>query len=56
MLEKGKAGSVAAGRILGGPLPVEALLGEPLTPAAQASHLGAFYHHFDLSNEQAFTR
>jgi hypothetical protein len=35
-------------------LPVEALLGEPLTPAVQASHLGAFYHYFDLSNEQAF--
>lgn len=35
-------------------LPVEALLGEPLEPTAQARALPDFYHYFDLSNEQAF--
>jgi len=35
-------------------LPVQALLGEKLDPATQASALPEFYHYFDLSNEQAF--
>jgi hypothetical protein len=35
-------------------LPIEALLGEPLDDAAHTAALGAMYHYFDLSNEQAY--
>lgn len=35
-------------------LPIGALLGESLQPAAHAAALKDFYHYFDLSNEQAY--
>ena len=37
-------------------LPVEALLGEPLSDARYSETLKEFIHYFDLSNEQAFLR
>jgi opacity protein-like surface antigen len=37
-------------------IPVEALLGGSLSADQQKHSLGAFYHYFDLSNEQAFLR
>ena len=37
-------------------MPVEALLGGKLSAEEQEKCLGAFYHYFDLSNEQAFLR
>ncbi len=37
-------------------LPVEALLGEALSPEAHRAALPYFYHYFDLCNEQAFLR
>lgn len=35
-------------------LPVEALMGRPLTDEQHKAALGAFLHYFDLSNDQAF--
>lgn len=37
-------------------LPVEALLGESLSPDVARAALPYFYHYFDLCNEQAFLR
>jgi hypothetical protein len=35
-------------------LPVEALMGKPLSDQQHKAALGTFLHYFDLSNEQAF--
>jgi hypothetical protein len=35
-------------------IPVQALLGRPLSDADHAAALGTFLHYFDLSNDQAF--
>ena len=43
-------------RAIAAGLPLDALLGKPLSDDELGSCLRAFYHYFDLSNEQAFLR
>jgi hypothetical protein len=47
---------VAGYRTIAQRIPVEALLGGPLSSDEQARCLEAFYHYIDLSNEQVFLR